>query len=85
MGTCKSDGPVFTDYIIESCSEFWHKLQRVQIVAVVLAGIVMYAKLLFSSAILIGSRMSVQNFAFCGISLHCPHGQNGTQQKICSD
>lgn len=53
VGTCRFDGGIYFDHSNESCAEFWYKLQRVQIVAVVLAGIVLCAKVLFSSTILI--------------------------------
>lgn len=84
MGTCTFDDAISLDHNSESCTEFWYKLQRAQIVAVVLGGIVLYAKLRFSPMILIGSRISVQNFAFCGGCLRYSYADKGTQQQTFS-
>ena len=84
VGTCKFDGGIYFDHSNESCAEFWYRLQRVQIVAVVLAGIVMCAKSLLSSTILIDSRISVQNYTFCGSCLYYSHAGKGAQQQTFS-
>jgi len=84
VGTCRSDDATALDHSNESCAEFWYKLQHVQIVAVVLASIVLCAKLSFSSTILIDSHISVQNFTFCGSCLHYSHTGKGTQQQTFS-
>ena len=84
VGTCRFDDAISLDHSNESCAKFWYKLQRVQIVAVVLAGIVLCVKLLFSSTILIGSRISVQNYAFCGGRLCYSHADKGTQEQTFS-
>ena len=84
VGTCRFDGAISLDHSNESCAEIWYKLQRVQIVTVVLAGIVLCVKLLFGSTILIGSRISVQNFTFCGGRLCYSHADKGTQEQTFS-
>lgn len=85
MGTCRFDDAISLDLNNENCAEFWYKLQRAQIVAVILAGIVLYVELFFfSSTTLFGSRISVQNFAFCGGCLCYSHADKGAQEQTFS-
>ena len=57
VGSCRYDPVTSLDHSDENCAELWRKLESVQIVAVVLAGIVPCALLVFSLMNLIGSRI----------------------------
>ena len=79
VGTCRFDSSTFLDHSNESCAALWRNIQRVQIIAVVLAGVVLCAQSVFSSMNSIGSRIFVQNTTTCGDCLRYPHADEGAQ------
>ena len=79
MGSCSFGFDKSSDPNNGGCVKFWHRLQRVQIAAVVLAGVVSCAGPVFSSMTLIDSRIFVQNSPSRGDYLCYSHANEGEQ------